>query len=88
LPNQIGHRADHVLDRHLFVDAMLVEEIDVIGSQPAQGSFHRLADVLGPAVEARDRPVLDAEPELCGNHDLMAPALEGPSEELLVVIGP
>ena len=32
--HQLGHRADDVLDRHGRIDAMLVEQVDVVGPQP------------------------------------------------------
>ena len=50
----VGHRADHVLDRHRGVHAVLVEQVDVVGREPPQRALHHLADVLGPAVDARD----------------------------------
>ena len=57
LAHELGHRADDVLDRHRGIDAVLVEQVDVVGAQPAQRAFDRLADVLGPAVDAVDRAV-------------------------------
>src|SRR5438445_2954201 len=84
-PNEIGHRAHHVLDRHLLVDAVLVEEVDVIGLEPARGGFHHLADVLRAAIEANDLPIVEPEAELGGDDHLIALALESASEKLLVV---
>ena len=85
LPDEIGHRAHHVLDRHLLVDAVLVEEVDVVGLEPARGGFHHLADVLRAAIEANDLPIVEPEAELGGDDHLIALALESASEKLLVV---
>jgi hypothetical protein len=48
---ELGEGADCVLDGRVRVDAVLVAEVDVIGSQPLQRSFDRGADVRGAAVE-------------------------------------
>jgi hypothetical protein len=54
--------------------------------QPAQRALHRLADMLRPAVAlgADLLAVLEAKPELGGDHHLVAPPLERPAEQLLV----
>src|SRR5207237_2814025 len=85
LPDEIGHRAHHLLDRHLLGDAVLVEEVDVVGLEPARGGFHHLADVLRAAIEANDLPIVEPEAELGGDDHLIALALESASEKLLVV---
>ena len=35
-PHQLRHRADDVLNWHGRVETMLVEEVDVVGVQPAE----------------------------------------------------
>jgi len=65
--NQISHRADHLLDRDLLVDAVLVEEVDAVGAEPSQRGIHDFADVLWAAVEAGDLSLFDAEAELGGD---------------------
>ena len=86
--HELGHRADDVLDRHRGIDAMLVEQIDVIGLQPAQRAFDGLADVRRPAVHAGDAAVLvELEAELRRDDDAIARAvelLERAREQLLV----
>ena len=79
-------RAGDVLHRHFGIDAVLVEQVDVVGAEPAQRAFDRLADVLGPAVDvgADLLAVLEAEAELGGDHHLVAPALQRAAEQLLV----
>lgn len=51
----------HILDRHLGVDAVLVEHIDVVDAEVAQAVVGDLADVAGAAVESA------AEGELGGH---------------------
>ena len=51
-PNQLLHRARHVLDRHLGVDPVLVEEIDRVDLEPLERGLGDLLDVLRPAVQA------------------------------------
>ena len=53
LPDQLLHRAGHVLDRHVRVDAVLVEQVDAVGPEPLERRLDDLPDVLGPAVQAR-----------------------------------
>ena len=72
-----GHRADHVLDRHRGVDAVLVEQVDVVGPEPAQRALDGLADVLRAAVHAVDRALrVELEAELGRDDDAVARALE------------
>jgi hypothetical protein len=35
---------------------VLIEQVDIVGTKPAQGAFHRLTDMLTPAVPCRRRP--------------------------------
>ena len=50
--NQVLDRARDVLDRHLGIDAVLVEEVDGVDPQALQRSLRDLADVRRPAVQA------------------------------------
>ena len=52
LRDQLGHGADDVLDRHLGIHAVLVQQVDVVGAEPLERALHRLADVRRAAVEA------------------------------------
>ena len=40
--DQLLHRSRHVLDRHVRVDAVLIEEIDDIDLQPFRASLRQL----------------------------------------------
>ena len=86
LGDQVLDRARHVLDRHVRVDAVLVEEVDDLDPQPLQRRVADLADVLGPAVEARLllRLGIDIEAELGGDHHLVAHRLQRLADHLLI----
>ena len=62
--DQILDRAGHVLDRHVGIDAMLIEEVDA-SVLAASACVRHLLDVVGPAVQAVARAVrVDSEPNL------------------------
>ena len=92
--DQLGHRADRLLDRHVGVDAVLVVEVDVVGAEALQRALDRAADVLGRAVERTDRGhvarrrVVHPARELGRDHVLVAAALDRAADELLVGQGP
>src|SRR6266542_747942 len=46
LRDQLLHRAGDVLDRHVRVDAVLVEQVDRVGAEPLQRSLDAAADRL------------------------------------------
>jgi hypothetical protein len=89
LPDQRPDGAGHHFDRHGRVDPVLIEEIDVVGPEAAQGARHRRPDILRAAVQPDPRllPGLELKAKLGGEHDLVAPALEGPAEQFLVGVG-
>ena len=76
--------AGDVLDRHVGVDAVLVEQVDAVDVQPAQGVLDGGADVLGAAVQAGGAAAVEGEPELGGDHDLVADRSQRLADELLV----
>ncbi len=87
--NQILHGAGDVLDRHVGIDAVLIEQVDHLDVQPLQRSVRHRLDVLGPAVQ---RPVPlghgpDVEPELGRDHDLVAHRRQRLADQFLVDIG-
>ncbi len=79
------HGPDRLLDRHRRIDAVLVIEIDDLDPEPLQARLAGLGDIGGAAVD----PVGAARPaglaEFAGEHDAVAPALERPAEQLLVL---
>lgn len=84
--NQLADRAGHVFDRDLAVDTMLVEQIDIIGLQSAQGALDRLADRGRAAVGlgAELAAIVEPEAELGGELHLIPPVAEGAAEKLLI----
>src|ERR1700693_1328687 len=86
-PDQRRHRADHVLDRNLAIDAMLVEQIDMRGLQTLERGLDDCANVLGTTVGTADLAILDLKSELGGDHDRVAATFQGPSEQLLILEG-
>ena len=63
---------------------MLVQQIDVIGTQAPQGFVHGIADAGGAAVGSGDFAILDLKPEFGGNDHLGALGPERTPEEFLV----
>jgi hypothetical protein len=55
--DQLGHRADGLLDRDRLVDPMLVGEVDVVHAQPLERGVARPPDVVRAAVDAHPRTV-------------------------------
>ena len=84
---QLGERADDVLDRHVRIDAVLVEEVDDIGVEPLQRRLANGADVAGRTVGAARPAVLDPEAELGGDERLVAAIFKCAADELFVGIG-
>src|SRR5215475_13364730 len=76
------HGANGLFNRRVWIDAMLVIEIDHIHAQSAQTSFTSLADIIpltaDPAI-VRARGITQ-DSKLCGNDGLLTMAAQGPSE--------
>jgi hypothetical protein len=71
--------------RGVGVDAVLVVQVDVVGSETPQRALDRSADVRRAAVEmTRTTTGMRHEAELGRQHDLVAPARDGPADEFLV----
>ena len=84
--DQFSHRASHVLDRHLGVDAVLVVQIDMVGPQPAERVFHRPPDAVGAAAHAArlDTVLCEGEPELGSDLHLVSHWFECFADDVLV----
>ncbi len=81
--DQVAHGASHILDRHVRVDAVLVEQVDMVGAQALEAGFGDGTDILGAAVQA----VIGAralESELGGNHQPVAVGRQRPAEQVFV----
>ena len=84
--DQLADRAGDVLDRHVRVDPVLVEEVDHVGAQPLAARRRRPAAMCSGRLS---RPVcaplgVDREPELGGDHHLVADRRQPLADELLV----
>src|SRR5690349_4351932 len=80
--NQLLYRARDLLDRHVRIDAMLVQQIDGVQFQPLERTIDDLPDVLGPAVEVWK--CLHVESELRRDDHLAAYRGEGFAQELFI----
>ena len=87
LPDQLLHRAGNVFDRHVRIDAVLIEEIDDLGLEPLERGFGDLPDMLRPAIGAT-LPALqiEFEAELCCDHDLLADGRKSFAQKLFVLV--
>jgi hypothetical protein len=89
--DELRHGSYDVLDRYPGVDPVLVQQVDPVGPEPAQGLLDDLADVLRTAVQPPPGAggLGQVEAELGGQHDLVAPgAAEDPSEQFFVGVRP
>ena len=86
--NQFLHRAGDIFDRHIRINAMLIEQINRLDLEPLERAFDRLLDVLGPAVQTcRSRPIIAAtqvEPEFGGDDHFPAERSERFADKLFV----
>jgi hypothetical protein len=85
LSDEIANRSGNVFDRHLWVDPVLVEQVDVVRPEPLQHLVDDLADVLRPAVESSR---IEVKTELRREDHLIADRLERFADEGLVRVGP
>ena len=83
--DEIGHRADGVLDRHREIDAVLIVQIDRVDLQPLERGVARPSHVIRRAVDAVIRTVLGPDvSELRRDDDRVAAALDRAPDEPLV----
>src|SRR4051794_17898198 len=85
LRDELGHRADGLLDRHRLVDAVLVVQVDVVDAEALERRLARVADVLRAAVDAQTLAVLAAHvAELRREDHVVATVGDRAPDELLV----
>ena len=80
--------AGDVLDRHLGVDPVLVEQFAAVCVQPPQRVLQRWAGCFRPAIEAACLAGGQLEAEFGGEHDVVADRLQRLADQFLVVEGP
>src|SRR3977135_2558465 len=90
LLDQFREGANRFLNWRIGIDAMLVIKVDVFDAQPLQTSFAGLLHVVGLAVDAAGIGItgIADNSELCGQHDLVALALDCASDELFINVRP
>src|SRR6266571_6673259 len=89
--DELLHGTGDVLDRHIGVDAVLVEEVDALGLEALQHPLGGFLDVLRTAVQpgmALPRLRVDVPAELRGDHHLLPERGQGFADELLVAERP
>ncbi len=84
--DELRHRAHGLLDGGRGVHAVLVVEVDVVGPEALERGVAGRAHVVRGAVDAALGRVVRValDPELRGEEHLVAPALQGAADELLV----
>ena len=88
LLDQIFHRTSHVFNRHLRINAVLIEQIDYVGSKALQRSIGHLLDVLRPAVQSRAFSVIIYfEAKLRCDDDLVTKRLESFADKFFICVG-
>src|SRR5882762_9758570 len=90
LLDQLRQGANRFFDRCIGIDAMLIVEVNVLNAQPLQTSFAGLLHVVGLPADATGAGIagIADNSELCGQYDLVAPALDRTSDELFVRVWP
>src|SRR5207253_2296352 len=90
--DQSCHPSDRVFDRNIWIDTVEIEEVDRVDSESAQTRFAGLPCIFRPAVHQltsidEDRPAtfVPAVTELGRNESIAPPALDGPTDQFLVV---
>src|SRR5277367_3762590 len=76
LADQILHGAGDILNGHIGIYPMLIEEIDCIGAQSLQRRVRVLANTFRPAVQSFSRNSFP-ETEFRRNHHVLAKRLDG-----------
>jgi hypothetical protein len=83
--DELADGAGDVLDRHVRVDAVLVEHVDRVDAEPLQGPVDGAADRVGSTGQTGLLALLvEREPELGGDHHLIADGSQGLANQFLV----
>jgi hypothetical protein len=72
--DQLLHSPGHIYDWHVGIDAVLVQQVDAVGSEPPQRCLDNLANVFGPTIQTKLLlgVRINLEAELGGNDDPVA----------------
>jgi hypothetical protein len=80
--NEIVEGADGLLDRRLRIEAVQLEEIDIVGAEPAQAALDRTQQMVTRGADIV-RPLAGAEGRLGRDDDAVAAAGDGLAQDLL-----
>src|SRR5882672_10302097 len=86
--HQLSHRADGIFDRGIGIDAMLIIEIDNVGSEALQTGFASGTDVFGRSGYFAPGRIVGRshDSELGGDGDFVAPSANRSADQLLVAM--
>lgn len=83
--DQFSDGARHVLNGYIWIDTMLVEQIDTIRAQSPEHRIDHVPDMLRPTVQAIARAIrIDAPSEVCRDDDLVPNGREGLTQQFFV----
>src|SRR5882762_11976233 len=90
LLDQFRQSANRFLNRRVRINAVLVIEVNVLNAQPLQTPVAGLLHVIGLTADAADVGIagIADNSELCGQHDLVALALDRASDEFFILVWP
>ncbi len=81
LRNEFLDRTRNLPDRHIGVDPVLIEEVEMVSPQTPQASFRSLLDVLRSTIQTE--VVTEVEAKLRGNLYLVAERFERSADDRL-----
>ena len=82
--DQVADRPGNLFDRHLGIDAVLVVEVDMVGTQPFQRAFDRPANLFRTTAERLPPLRVDPNAEFSGYDHLVANRRECLADQLLI----
>lgn len=88
LLHQLAHGADRILDRHRWIDAVLVVEVDHVDAQPLEARIARRLHVLRRSIDAVGAAGPLDLAELGGEHDAVAARAGKRLADQLLVVAP
>ncbi|MNE32888.1 hypothetical protein D3C80_1265210 [compost metagenome] len=81
------HRLGDILHRHVGIDAVLIQKVDVVGAQPLQHGIYDGANVIWSSVQTAVACAglqVDVEAELGGQDNLIAERFDGLAQQVFV----
>ena len=84
LAHEVGEPADGILDRHVRIDPVLIEQVDRVDPEPLERPLDRRARIGGAAVDADDLSAVEPEAELGRDHQPVALAADRLGHQFLV----